>query len=183
MISFCLNILFNILLSILLSYEFIDNYKIVKFKEKRKWFPCQKYFLPLCNEQVEAILTRKNFATETREFCGESWGQSWVYYVTVKVKVIVWLGTKSNLLVLKKKKKKKKKKTKKKKKIFISVWENYFNCPFLFWRFFPSVVASKNRPFFYLNMYSVTKNLQSPCIHLQYPWGKKGEINNKTEYT
>ena len=41
----------------------------------------------MCNKQVEAILTGEIFATETSDFCGESWGRGRVFDVKVKVKV------------------------------------------------------------------------------------------------
>ena len=66
-------------MSVLLLYGFTQYQKIAKFKEK--------YFLALCNKQVEAILTGEIFATETRDFCGESWGRGRVFDVKVKVKV------------------------------------------------------------------------------------------------
>ena len=36
---------------------------------------------------------------------------------------------------------------------------------------------------FYVKTYIIKKNLQSPDIHLQYPWGKRKKKNQNERYT
>ena len=101
----------------------------------------------MCNKQVGAILTGEIFATETRDFCGESWGRGRVFDVKVKVKVkFDWEKNQNS--------KPQKKKTKKKTSYF-NLRKIILTNPF-FLTILSPVAASKNKTFCLLqHMHSI----------------------------